>query len=127
MAATRKGDARGKSERSMTDALTSPAATPTPDVSPQERGEKSERRVSSFPTRSKGDVQSSGLRDDAPPFGVYVHWPFCAQKCPYCDFNSHVRFGGWDEARFLAAYIREIDATVPDPSPNCPRCSAVLR
>ncbi|HVZ05593.1 radical SAM family heme chaperone HemW [Hyphomicrobium sp.] len=44
-----------------------------------------------------------------PAFGVYVHWPFCAQKCPYCDFNSHVRFGGWDEARFLAAYKREID------------------
>lgn len=42
-------------------------------------------------------------------FGVYVHWPFCAQKCPYCDFNSHVRFKGWDEARFLAAYKREID------------------
>ncbi len=42
-------------------------------------------------------------------FGVYVHWPFCAQKCPYCDFNSHVRFGGWDEARFLAAYLRELD------------------
>ena len=41
-------------------------------------------------------------------FGVYVHWPFCAQKCPYCDFNSHVRFGGWDEARFLAAYKQEI-------------------
>jgi oxygen-independent coproporphyrinogen-3 oxidase len=40
-----------------------------------------------------------------------VHWPFCAQKCPYCDFNSHVRFGGWDEARFLAAYKREIDGT----------------
>lgn len=46
-----------------------------------------------------------------PGFGVYVHWPFCAQKCPYCDFNSHVRFGGWDEDRFLAAYIREIETT----------------
>ncbi|MBT6098520.1 MAG: coproporphyrinogen III oxidase, partial [Marinovum sp.] len=23
-------------------------------------------------------------------FGIYVHWPFCAAKCPYCDFNSHV-------------------------------------
>ena len=30
-------------------------------------------------------------------FGVYVHWPFCAAKCPYCDFNSHVR-GGVDQA-----------------------------
>ncbi|MEW5962122.1 MAG: radical SAM family heme chaperone HemW [Pseudomonadota bacterium] len=43
-----------------------------------------------------------------PGFGVYVHWPFCTQKCPYCDFNSHVRIGGPDEARFLAAYLREL-------------------
>lgn len=42
-------------------------------------------------------------------FGIYVHWPFCAQKCPYCDFNSHVRFDGWDEARFRAAYLQELD------------------
>jgi putative oxygen-independent coproporphyrinogen III oxidase len=46
-----------------------------------------------------------------PGFGVYIHWPFCAQKCPYCDFNSHVRHGGWDEDRFLAAYKRELDHT----------------
>jgi oxygen-independent coproporphyrinogen-3 oxidase len=44
-------------------------------------------------------------------FGVYVHWPFCAQKCPYCDFNSHVRFGGIDEARFRDAFLRELDHT----------------
>ena len=43
-----------------------------------------------------------------PGFAVYVHWPFCAQKCPYCDFNSHVRHAGWDEDRFLAAYRREL-------------------
>jgi putative oxygen-independent coproporphyrinogen III oxidase len=42
------------------------------------------------------------------PFAVYIHWPFCAAKCPYCDFNSHVRHGGWDEARFLDAYLAEI-------------------
>jgi coproporphyrinogen III oxidase-like Fe-S oxidoreductase len=42
-------------------------------------------------------------------FGIYIHWPFCAQKCPYCDFNSHVRHGGWDETRFLKAYLAEID------------------
>jgi oxygen-independent coproporphyrinogen-3 oxidase len=51
-------------------------------------------------------------------FGVYVHWPFCAQKCPYCDFNSHVRFGGWDEARFLAAYKREIDCVADHIGPR---------
>ncbi|ODS01950.1 coproporphyrinogen III oxidase [Methyloceanibacter superfactus] len=42
------------------------------------------------------------------PFGVYVHWPFCQAKCPYCDFNSHVRHGGIDEARFLDAYLTEL-------------------
>jgi putative oxygen-independent coproporphyrinogen III oxidase len=43
-----------------------------------------------------------------PGFGVYVHWPFCASKCPYCDFNSHVRMSGVDEPRFAAAFAREI-------------------
>jgi oxygen-independent coproporphyrinogen-3 oxidase len=42
------------------------------------------------------------------PFGVYVHWPFCLAKCPYCDFNSHVRYGGIDQANFVAAYLREL-------------------
>ena len=46
-------------------------------------------------------------RDD--PFGVYVHWPFCRAKCPYCDFNSHVRHGGIDEGKFLAGYLNELD------------------
>jgi putative oxygen-independent coproporphyrinogen III oxidase len=44
------------------------------------------------------------------PFAVYIHWPFCLSKCPYCDFNSHVRHGGIDEARFLRAYATEIAA-----------------
>lgn len=37
-----------------------------------------------------------------------MHWPFCASKCPYCDFNSHVRADGIDEARFLRAYLAEL-------------------
>jgi oxygen-independent coproporphyrinogen-3 oxidase len=41
-------------------------------------------------------------------FGVYVHWPFCASKCPYCDFNSHVRHQPVDQERYLAAFRREI-------------------
>ncbi|GGH07883.1 coproporphyrinogen III oxidase [Alsobacter metallidurans] len=41
-------------------------------------------------------------------FGVYIHWPFCASKCPYCDFNSHVRHAPVDEARYVAAFAREI-------------------
>lgn len=49
------------------------------------------------------------MSETSPGFGVYIHWPFCAQKCPYCDFNSHVRLKGPDQARFLAAYRRELD------------------
>ena len=41
-------------------------------------------------------------------FGVYVHWPFCVAKCPYCDFNSHVR-DGVDQSRWRDALLREID------------------
>ena len=55
-------------------------------------------------------TDASNARADDAGLGIYVHWPFCAQKCPYCDFNSHVRFQGWDESRFLAAYKRELDA-----------------
>jgi oxygen-independent coproporphyrinogen-3 oxidase len=47
-------------------------------------------------------------REEDVGFGVYIHWPFCASKCPYCDFNSHVRAGGVDEARFLRAYLTEL-------------------
>ena len=43
-----------------------------------------------------------------PGFGVYVHWPFCLAKCPYCDFNSHVRTGGVDQAGYVEAYLKEI-------------------
>ena len=44
-------------------------------------------------------------------FGVYVHWPFCLSKCPYCDFNSHVRHAAIDEDRFARALAREIETT----------------
>src|SRR3990167_9371477 len=47
----------------------------------------------------------------AEPLGLYVHWPFCVSKCPYCDFNSHVRDGvdqAAYQARWRAAYLREM-------------------
>ncbi|MDF1631627.1 radical SAM family heme chaperone HemW [Mycoplana sp. MJR14] len=44
-----------------------------------------------------------------PGFGVYVHWPFCAAKCPYCDFNSHVRHQPVDQDRFVAAFLAEME------------------
>jgi len=41
-------------------------------------------------------------------FGLYIHWPFCESKCPYCDFNSHVS-ATVDQARWEKAYLAEID------------------
>ncbi len=48
-------------------------------------------------------------------FGLYVHWPFCAAKCPYCDFNSHVRSSidedGWTEAILTElSYVAELQS-----------------
>ena len=49
--------------------------------------------------------------ETAAAFGVYVHWPFCLSKCPYCDFNSHVRHAPVDEARYVKAFTQEIATT----------------
>jgi oxygen-independent coproporphyrinogen-3 oxidase len=54
-----------------------------------------------------------GEHGDQPGFGLYVHWPFCLSKCPYCDFNSHVR-AAVDHARWRAALLRELDHYAAD-------------
>ncbi|MZR29916.1 radical SAM family heme chaperone HemW [Sneathiella litorea] len=43
-----------------------------------------------------------------PGFGLYFHWPFCRKKCPYCDFNSHVR-EAVDQRRWTAALLQDLD------------------
>ena len=46
-------------------------------------------------------------------FGLYLHWPFCQSKCPYCDFNSHVA-SEVDQGRWLRAYLAEIDRSLAE-------------
>ncbi len=48
-------------------------------------------------------------------FGLYVHWPFCQAKCPYCDFNSHVS-REIDQSRWLRAYLSELDRVAAETS-----------
>ncbi len=55
------------------------------------------------------DVNAALLPDTGEPgFGVYLHWPFCAAKCPYCDFNSHVRHQQVDQDAFVVAFLKEM-------------------
>lgn len=48
------------------------------------------------------------------PLALYIHWPFCKSKCPYCDFNSHVR-DGIDHDSWSLAYIKELDYFAKNP------------
>ena len=57
--------------------------------------------------RGRSAAKRAGADADG-GFGIYVHWPFCLAKCPYCDFNSHVRGAPIDEERYLAAFRTEI-------------------
>ena len=56
------------------------------------------------------DWQSGG-------FGLYLHWPFCASKCPYCDFNSHVA-AAIDQVRWRRAYLAEIARVSAETGPR---------
>ena len=58
--------------------------------------------------RTPSESSSTPASAEARGFGVYLHWPFCRSKCPYCDFNSHVR-EGVDQARWRRALLAEID------------------
>ena len=51
-----------------------------------------------------------------PPLSLYIHFPWCEKKCPYCDFNSHqVKDGqqGFDEARYIQALIADLETELP--------------
>ena len=50
-------------------------------------------------------------------FGLYVHWPFCQAKCPYCDFNSHVS-AHVDQSAWARAYLSEIDRLAAETGPR---------
>ncbi|MGH8808226.1 MAG: radical SAM family heme chaperone HemW, partial [Noviherbaspirillum sp.] len=48
-----------------------------------------------------------------PPLSLYVHFPWCVRKCPYCDFNSHEVKGGFPEDDYLAALRTDLENALP--------------
>jgi oxygen-independent coproporphyrinogen-3 oxidase len=61
-----------------------------------------------LPAKMRAVAPEEQRLTDHPGFGLYVHWPFCLSKCPYCDFNSHVR-DRVDHAAWRTALLRELD------------------
>jgi len=58
-------------------------------------------------------------------FGIYVHWPFCAAKCPYCDFNSHVR-SEFDETLWSSAIMQELEWVAAQQGSNRPVVESIF-
>jgi oxygen-independent coproporphyrinogen-3 oxidase len=58
-------------------------------------------------------------------FGIYIHWPFCTAKCPYCDFNSHVR-SRIDEDGWIDAIVRELEWTAAEQGEGRPVVETVF-
>ena len=48
-----------------------------------------------------------------PPLGLYIHFPWCVRKCPYCDFNSHALRGDLAEAAYINALIADLEQELP--------------
>lgn len=57
-------------------------------------------------------VTASGLQTP-PPLSLYIHWPWCVKKCPYCDFNSHETKGEIPEADYINAVIADLESALP--------------
>lgn len=84
--------------------------------------------ITATPRQNKGAADLSQIPQDVasqflapgslnlsslPPLSLYIHFPWCVKKCPYCDFNSHEVRGSFDEAGYLAALRADLEAALP--------------
>src|SRR5207248_2354088 len=74
---------------------------------PEEFAQPSRRGAARF----AGTAGRMGLR--TPPLALYVHFPWCVRKCPYCDFNSHTLHQELPQRAYLDALLVDLDAQLP--------------
>ncbi|HFE38385.1 MAG TPA: oxygen-independent coproporphyrinogen III oxidase-like protein, partial [Gammaproteobacteria bacterium] len=48
-----------------------------------------------------------------PPLSLYIHFPWCIQKCPYCDFNSHEKKNTLAEGNYVNALLQDLEDDLP--------------
>jgi oxygen-independent coproporphyrinogen-3 oxidase len=62
---------------------------------------------------SSETVAVGGQLSALPPLSLYIHFPWCVRKCPYCDFNSHEAKAGFDEAGYIDALLADLEHSLP--------------
>lgn len=72
-------------------------------------------KISTSPAQAAAAYLKPGLLNLAalPPLSLYVHFPWCVKKCPYCDFNSHEATNGFPEAEYLDALRADLEQALP--------------
>lgn len=69
--------------------------------------------IATAPATAVDIGEASGGLSSLPPLSLYIHYPWCVRKCPYCDFNSHEARSEVPEAAYLAALIRDLETALP--------------
>lgn len=88
---------------------------PISPVNADEIGKDRQQNLSDIPAQVQSHYLSAGALNLSalPPLSLYVHFPWCVKKCPYCDFNSHEVKNQFDESAYLDAVSADLEAALP--------------
>lgn len=88
---------------------------PISPVNADEIGKDRQQNLSDIPAQVQSHYLSAGALNLSalPPLSLYVHFPWCVKKCPYCDFNSHEVKNQFDESAYLSAVRADLEAALP--------------
>lgn len=81
-----------------------------------------------MPAEAAGGIRDTGFGIGEVPLSLYIHFPWCVRKCPYCDFNSHAARGELEEEPYIDALIRDLDyeLRIPNPESRIPPLASIF-